>query len=314
MLLIIPGIPGSGKSTLAEVAEGTVCEADMYPGLYDKGGRRVGNIHRAHAWCQEKTHEAMERGDARVMVSNTFLVREHFCVYLEMAQEFGYCVKVIMPKYGLLHYPLDGVEDEKEQFAHVRRLRGPDMDRVIPKKIMSRMLRQFRQVRVKMARLALERDPAHIMALIENPYLGASLREIEPFSVCGFLRQERNYAGYFLRPEEWERMLLELEERGIDTSGFDRDNLPHATVLYGWKRLELLPALLERMPALEFTATHIATSADRGLVTVRLIPGCPCPEMEGRRVHFTVYCNRELYQPAESNDMLAVLGVEPDSG
>ena len=95
-LTIIRGIPGSGKSTLAKSLEGTHIEADMFWELKDGSYRfDIAKLSYAHKWCHAKVSEAMQRGDKKIIVANTFTTLHEIEPYIQLAKEFEYPVKII---------------------------------------------------------------------------------------------------------------------------------------------------------------------------------------------------------------------------
>jgi predicted kinase len=133
-LIIIRGVQGSGKSTLA----GWICdahepralvpsdwvhyEADMYfinpiTGEYKWVGEEIS---KAHRWCEYMVDAAMKNGK-NVIVSNTFVKKEDYKVYEEMAQQYGYSVQIIIcqGKFQNTHgVPEEKVEQKRKQFEY----------------------------------------------------------------------------------------------------------------------------------------------------------------------------------------------------
>lgn len=110
-LIIIRGLPGSGKSTLAKSLSGFVhLEADMYfdgPDGYTFEGSRIKD---AHAWCQREVLSCLEDGND-VVVSNTFTQHWEMKPYLEIAQQCGASVQVVICKGNFKN--VHGVPEEK---------------------------------------------------------------------------------------------------------------------------------------------------------------------------------------------------------
>jgi predicted kinase len=125
-LIIIRGVQGSGKTTLAGMimqSEGYSerwgpddswqhFEADMYfvnpvTGEYQFEGSKIGQAHR---WCEHNVNKAMEEGK-NVIVSNTFVTKKEYKVYLEMAEKHGYQVQEILCRGRFKNS--HGVDEEK---------------------------------------------------------------------------------------------------------------------------------------------------------------------------------------------------------
>ncbi len=85
-LLLIRGLPGSGKSTIARALKPlgyAHFEADQY---FCRDGRYrydASKIRDAHAWCRQRTRDALQRG-RRVVVANTFTRIAEIQPYLSM--------------------------------------------------------------------------------------------------------------------------------------------------------------------------------------------------------------------------------------
>ena len=92
-LYIYRGLPGSGKSTAAGAA--AIAADDFYVnknGIYKFDPSKIAM---AHADCQRRVLEAMERGEETIKVTNTFTRRWEALPYLDMAKRMGYNVVVI---------------------------------------------------------------------------------------------------------------------------------------------------------------------------------------------------------------------------
>jgi predicted kinase len=103
-LIVVRGVSGSGKSTLAKSYGILHVESDMYfmrNGIYDWSGE---GLQAAHRWCSETVEYAMKFG-LDVVVSNTFCRIWEFANYLELAEQYGYDVKVVVCRnnYGNTH-------------------------------------------------------------------------------------------------------------------------------------------------------------------------------------------------------------------
>ncbi len=100
-LYIIRGIPGSGKTTLANTMfkHGMVdahLEADMF--MVGSDGGYLFNpdlLSFAHDQCQRMTNAALQVGH-KVAVSNTFIRKWEMQAYIEMAENHGAPVTVLV--------------------------------------------------------------------------------------------------------------------------------------------------------------------------------------------------------------------------
>lgn len=119
-LIIVRGASGSAKSTLArELAPEANFAADDYfedeEGNYNFNPAEIGA---AHQQCQARTVEAMERGEDRIAVHNTFSKAWEAAFYFEAAEEHGYNVFVVecQNDFGNVH----GVPESVIQRMHER--------------------------------------------------------------------------------------------------------------------------------------------------------------------------------------------------
>jgi predicted kinase len=93
-LYILRGLPGSGKTTFGEELDPDFhYEADFY--FYDADGKykyipeKIGD---AHNLCREMIEMAMEDGDEKIVVSNTFTTESELQPYLDLAKQYNYQV------------------------------------------------------------------------------------------------------------------------------------------------------------------------------------------------------------------------------
>lgn len=97
-VIIMRGVPGSGKSTYARqyFPRAFLVSADLYHtdelGNYNWKGE---NVAAAHSWAKKQFKEALERGEALVLVDNTNTEWWEMEPYYDMAEDYGYSVKVV---------------------------------------------------------------------------------------------------------------------------------------------------------------------------------------------------------------------------
>ena len=101
-LYILRGLPGAGKSTLAQLlvagcdGSSIVAEADQF--FTDEEGNyrfEVGQLGKAHEWCQYKVETAMRAGIGTVIVANTFTRTWEGEPYAKLANTYGYSITVV---------------------------------------------------------------------------------------------------------------------------------------------------------------------------------------------------------------------------
>lgn len=122
MYLII-GVPGSGKSTKAAEIQDSynkkikILEADMF--FYKNGIYKFdpSKLHAAHQWCQDECRLTMSL-NIDVIISNTSLTPRERRVYIEMAKEFNYDIKVITMNGNFQN--IHGVPDDKVELMKKR--------------------------------------------------------------------------------------------------------------------------------------------------------------------------------------------------
>lgn len=121
-LILLRGLPGSGKSTFANCVGGTWVEADHYfideNGLYKFDASK---LPLAHKWCHIRTEHAMEDGDVKIIVSNTFTQEWEMIPYFELAKKYGYQVYslIVENRHGGVNVhgvPQDTLEKMKNRF------------------------------------------------------------------------------------------------------------------------------------------------------------------------------------------------------
>jgi len=122
-LYIVRGLPGSGKSTLAAKLVGSdyVYEADQFfvrNGVYTFVPHLLKD---AHAWCKRNVQAAMQSGFSGIAVANTFTQKWEYEEYLNLAEEYGYevCVLVCQNNYGNIHgVPPEAIERMRNRWEN----------------------------------------------------------------------------------------------------------------------------------------------------------------------------------------------------
>jgi hypothetical protein len=156
-LYISIGIPGSGKTSRfqrsANIHKGVRFEADEYPGLYNPS-LVFEKLRDAHQWCKDNVQASMEQAIEDIYQSNTNLNPRDMLDYLELADRFGYQVKIIIPEEhnsinplegNLLHYPNSlTYEQQKNHLKYVRSGQIEDQKQ-IPPEAMERMITLYEQ-------------------------------------------------------------------------------------------------------------------------------------------------------------------------
>jgi len=100
-LVLLRGLPGSGKSTLAallsEQGKYPVCSIDSYFTDKETGAYHFDpySNHLAYKKCEEETANAMQAGNEKVFVDNTFTLEWEMEPYFKMASERGYTLFVL---------------------------------------------------------------------------------------------------------------------------------------------------------------------------------------------------------------------------
>jgi len=100
-VIIMRGLPGSGKSTKARTYGGTIVSADDHmikDGVYKFDATRLGYV---HGRCYYEFKEAVDRGDAIVIVDNTNISPKEYKRYRQYARGRGYEVEIDTIESGL---------------------------------------------------------------------------------------------------------------------------------------------------------------------------------------------------------------------
>jgi hypothetical protein len=160
-LCIIIGVSGSGKSSLAKTMGQCVCEADSFPNLYKDGVLDSSKLSAAHQACIDRVEQFMMVG-MDIVQSNTNLDLRSIKPYLELAKLYTYTVRLILPKYDLLHFPLTDMT-RPSQIATLVNARSQG-DKIVPFSIIQRMITQYDTLYPKLAKMANETDPDKLLA------------------------------------------------------------------------------------------------------------------------------------------------------
>ena len=99
-LILLRGLPGSGKSTLAK----SLCESGKHPVFsvddYFTGKNGAYKFefdknHIAYRQCEEKTKEAMIKGEEKIFIDNTFTLDWEMEPYFKLASAYKYQLHVV---------------------------------------------------------------------------------------------------------------------------------------------------------------------------------------------------------------------------
>lgn len=120
-LILLRGLPGSGKSTLAEV----LSEEGKYPVFSIDSfftNRETGEYnfefdrnYLAYRKCEEDTQSAMEKGESKIIVDNTFTLDWEIEPYFKLASKFDYRVFVLTVEKYHSQSNIHGVGEEQIQ-------------------------------------------------------------------------------------------------------------------------------------------------------------------------------------------------------
>jgi predicted kinase len=160
-LCIIIGVSGSGKSSLAKTMGECICEADSYPNLYKDGILVASLLSAAHQACIDSVEQFMMAG-MDIIQSNTNLDLRSIKPYLELAKLYKYTVRLILPKYDLLHYAIIDMSRPAQLAALVNaRSQG---DKRVPFNVIQRMVTQYDTLYPILSKMASETDPVKLLA------------------------------------------------------------------------------------------------------------------------------------------------------
>jgi predicted kinase len=107
-ICIMRGLPGSGKTFLAtSLSSARIASADdwfrdLWTGQYEYNAAQ---IQQAHAYCMGRAEAFMALDVPLVVVDNTNVRLAHMAPYLNMAERYGYAVRVLIPNTPWAHDP-----------------------------------------------------------------------------------------------------------------------------------------------------------------------------------------------------------------
>ena len=154
-LILLVGPPGSGKSTFAKSISQHIAEADSFPGLYLNGILQPSLLPKAHQSCKSQVETWMKSKVGLIVQSNTNLQKQSYESYIDLAIQYGYQLRFILPFYGLLYYPGIKTNEQKEHIITIR----SQGDKIIPRHAMQRMIDQFYTSESELVKLSSISDP-----------------------------------------------------------------------------------------------------------------------------------------------------------
>ena len=240
----VTGAAGSGKSTFASEINENNCEADKYPGLYDKQGnidRKL--LHKAHKYCQHEFEKQLnEDNNLPVVVSNTFGnlgdLKNYLNIILKYEQNTGKkCeVKIYYPTHGLRYFVEEGFEEESlQQFRMIERrskLNKEDTNpKVVPENAMKGMIQKFINNRQKLIEMSKLNDAKDLMEFLTyRNFIERDLSE-NKIILTGRLKIFNHIIKYEISNDQILKMgednIIDLPDNKILQKKF------HVTIFYG---------------------------------------------------------------------------------
>ena len=317
---IVTGPAASGKSTFAYKINKNHCEADKYPGLYDKQGnidRKL--LHKAHKKCQHEFEKQLnEDNNLPVVVSNTFGnlsdLKNYLNIILKYEQNTGKkCeVKIYYPTHGLRYFVEEGFEEESlQQLRMIERrskLNKEDTNpKVVPENAMKGMIQKFINNRQKLIEMSKLNDAKDLMEFLTyRNFIERDLSE-NKIILTGRLKIFNHIIKYEISKDQILKMgednIIDLPDNKILQKEF------HVTIFYGGDCAKINKKdLLEEI---DFSVNSLFQTEDEGLFCLSVDTEEIIFNLK-KRLHITLGSNKRIgYSPVNSNDLLEYAKVKP---
>lgn len=316
----VTGPAASGKSTFASEINENNCEADKYPGLYDKQG----NINRkllpkAHKWCQNEFEKQLnEDNSLPVVVSNTFGNLSDFKHYLNIILKYEQntgkkcVVKIYYPTHGLRYFVEEGFEEESlQQLRMIERrskLNKEDTNpKVVPENAMKGMIQKFINNRQKLIEMSKLNDAKDLMEFLTyRNFIERDLTE-NKITLTGRLKICNHIIKYEISKNQIFKMgedrIIDLPDNKMIQKEF------HVTIFYGGDCAKVNKKDL--LQEIDFSVNSLFQTEDEGLFCLSVDTEEIIFNLK-KRLHITLGSNRRKgYSPVNSNDLLEYAKVEP---
>jgi len=317
----VTGPAASGKSTFASEINENNCEADKYPGLYDKQGnidRKL--LFKAHKWCQHEFEKQLnEDNNLPVVVSNTFGnlsdLKNYLNIILKYEKHTGKkCeVKIYYPTCGLRYFVEEGFEEESLQELRMierrSKLNKEDTNpKVVPINAMKGMIQKFINNRQKLIEMSKLNDAKDLMEFLTyRNFIERDLSE-NKIILTGKLKIFNHIIKYEISKDQilkmWKDNIIDLPDNKILQKEF------HVTIFYGKDYCATINKndLLEEI---DFSVNSLFQTEDEGLFCLSVDTEEIIFNLK-KRLHITLGFNRRKgYSPVNSNDLLEYAKVEP---